>query len=325
MASRQTDFSGEGYLNVRPNPETATQKDITYPTPQDPQPPDIPAHFEKNSQAIANNMNYVYKLLHNITGIDPGDENADINDITEKVNVPLTDDQENYGQDGQGLASTGTDTNETKWVNFATVEDINKPGVQTEPNTICMWYGAVEDIPQGWVLCDGTKGTPDMKGRVPVGADAPDDGTLVNLAKGDKAGAKNHTLNSAQTWHRATEGTVNGNDFNVSGSGTLGTTYPIDTVWVSAGGNHTHTYQGTDKNCARGDKTVSKVFIGVGGATSYAGHHNHSMNHYHHVGSHAHNANHSHTFTGQAALGATPHNNTQPSVGVHFIMFKGGS
>ena len=36
---------------------------------------------------------------------------------------------------------------------------------------IIMWSGQVSDIPQGWVLCDGTKGTPDLRGRFIIGAD----------------------------------------------------------------------------------------------------------------------------------------------------------
>lgn len=34
---------------------------------------------------------------------------------------------------------------------------------------ILMWSGAVINIPTGWVLCDGTNGTPDLRGRFIVG------------------------------------------------------------------------------------------------------------------------------------------------------------
>ena len=36
---------------------------------------------------------------------------------------------------------------------------------------IIMWSGKVSDIPQGWALCDGTKGTPDLRSRFIIGAD----------------------------------------------------------------------------------------------------------------------------------------------------------
>lgn len=27
---------------------------------------------------------------------------------------------------------------------------------------ICLWYGVAEDLPEGWAICDGTNGTPDL-------------------------------------------------------------------------------------------------------------------------------------------------------------------
>ena len=44
------------------------------------------------------------------------------------------------------------------------------PGVAIPPGTIVMWSGALADIPQGWKLCDGTNGTPDLRDRFIVGA-----------------------------------------------------------------------------------------------------------------------------------------------------------
>lgn len=35
---------------------------------------------------------------------------------------------------------------------------------------IMMWSGAITDIPNGWALCDGTNGRPDLRGRFIVGA-----------------------------------------------------------------------------------------------------------------------------------------------------------
>lgn len=42
--------------------------------------------------------------------------------------------------------------------------------VAVVPGVIWTWYGAVAAIPSGWALCDGTKGTPDLRGRFVVGA-----------------------------------------------------------------------------------------------------------------------------------------------------------
>lgn len=50
---------------------------------------------------------------------------------------------------------------------------------------ICLWGGAIVDIPAGWHLCDGTNGTPDLRDRFVIGAGStynPDDTAPTNLA-----------------------------------------------------------------------------------------------------------------------------------------------
>ncbi|NEO56480.1 MAG: hypothetical protein F6K54_27420, partial [Okeania sp. SIO3B5] len=44
------------------------------------------------------------------------------------------------------------------------------PGHLVPTGAIMMWSGTESDIPQGWALCDGTNGTPDLRGRFLVGA-----------------------------------------------------------------------------------------------------------------------------------------------------------
>ena len=42
---------------------------------------------------------------------------------------------------------------------------------------IIPYYGEIVNIPQGWLLCDGTNGTPDLRGKVLIigatGGDKP--------------------------------------------------------------------------------------------------------------------------------------------------------
>jgi hypothetical protein len=38
------------------------------------------------------------------------------------------------------------------------------------PNMIVIWGGSIASIPTGWVLCNGTAGTPDLRDRFVVGA-----------------------------------------------------------------------------------------------------------------------------------------------------------
>jgi microcystin-dependent protein len=59
--------------------------------------------------------------------------------------------------------------------------------------SIIMWSGTI--VPIGWLICDGTNGTPDLRGRFVLGS-----GTGSTLSKltdrklGDKGGEENHTL-----------------------------------------------------------------------------------------------------------------------------------
>lgn len=57
--------------------------------------------------------------------------------------------------------------------------------------TILPWYGKSSDIPDGFALCDGTKGTPDLRNRFLVGAGS-------NYALGDMGGEDLVTLTGTQ-------------------------------------------------------------------------------------------------------------------------------
>lgn len=52
---------------------------------------------------------------------------------------------------------------------------------------IFLWYGAIEDIPDGWQLCDGTNGTPDLRNRFLVCSQS-----TVILPPGNTGGIKEH-------------------------------------------------------------------------------------------------------------------------------------
>jgi microcystin-dependent protein len=79
---------------------------------------------------------------------------------------------------GGNLTVTGTATgvtpsvtdDTTKFATTAFVRDIIPTGV------IVMWSGTVATIPSGWLLCDGSNSTPDLRDRFIIGARQDDSG-----------------------------------------------------------------------------------------------------------------------------------------------------
>ena len=69
------------------------------------------------------------------------------------------------------------------------------PGAAIPPGIITMWSGSAGAIPQGWALCDGTNGTPDLRDRFVVGAGS---GYSVGMTGGTSSNnvAHSHTVNS---------------------------------------------------------------------------------------------------------------------------------
>tara|TARA_R100000742_G_C4268764_1_gene87167 strand:+ start:495 stop:1097 length:603 start_codon:yes stop_codon:yes gene_type:complete len=66
---------------------------------------------------------------------------------------------------------------------------------------IVMWSGTVANIPSGYVLCNGSNSTPDLRDRFIVGAKQDDSGTAKTNVSGSltqTGGAATHTLSEAE-------------------------------------------------------------------------------------------------------------------------------
>ena len=76
--------------------------------------------------------------------------------------------------------------------------------VTIPPGAIIMWSGSVSAIPQGWILCNGMNGTPNLIDRFVIHADA-DSGGINNV--GSTGGSKTITVDNIPAhWH--TKGTL---------------------------------------------------------------------------------------------------------------------
>ena len=83
---------------------------------------------------------------------------------------------------GTPLAPTASiSTDNTQIATTAFVRDIIPAGV------ILLWSGSIASVPSGWLLCDGTNGTPDLRDRFVVGAGS-------TYAVGATGGSANATL-----------------------------------------------------------------------------------------------------------------------------------
>lgn len=58
---------------------------------------------------------------------------------------------------------------------------------QYEPGMIMMWYGSANMVPEGWRICNGSNGTPDLTDRFIVGAGG-------KYTVGNKGGESEHTI-----------------------------------------------------------------------------------------------------------------------------------
>jgi hypothetical protein len=87
---------------------------------------------------------------------------------------------------GGNLTVTGTATgatpsasdDSTKFATTAFVRDIIPSGV------IVMWSGTIATIPSGWVLCDGSNSTPDLRNKFIIAANADDSGAAKTAVTG---------------------------------------------------------------------------------------------------------------------------------------------
>lgn len=98
---------------------------------------------------------------------------------------------------------------------------------------IMMWSGSVANIPDGWLLCDGTNGTPDLRGRFVLGAGG-------TYSVGDSGGQESIT-------------DVPSHSHNLSGN-------------TGSGGSHTHT--GSTSNTGAHTHGIKRQH--TGGLASYA-------------------------------------------------------
>ena len=149
------------------------------------------------------------------------------------------------GTTGQVLLSAGTGNTPT-WGNAFVA------------GMIMMWSGTIATIPSGWYLCNGANGTPDLRNRFVIAADADDVGvakTSVTGTASQSGGSKDAIVVSHTHTFSATTSTIGDHVHTISASGgeyAAGQQDHFTTDGVSvysrntgAAGSHSHTVSGT--------------------------------------------------------------------------------
>lgn len=118
------------------------------------------------------------------------------------------------------------------------------------PGTITMWSGAIESIPTGWALCNGTKGTPDLTSKFVYGASATNQ---VGTTGG--SGSHSHTAGNTTATNNATTLTT-----------AMMPSHAHTQLRVDTGGRRWSLYGGPVNN-AGADQNVGGIYSSGGGGS----------------------------------------------------------
>lgn len=159
---------------------------------------------------------------------------------------------------------------------------------------IAIWSGTLENIPEGWVLCDGENDTPDLRERFVMGAPNA-------VEPGGTGGANSYALSVAQLPAHTHTASANTTGAHTHGGSTASAGAHGHGASTGSNGNHTHT--ATSSN-SLGSET-GYTGGGVGGSRTEQGEEGYNT------------VSHNHDITTLASAGAHTHTVTVNSAGDH--------
>ena len=83
---------------------------------------------------------------------------------------------------------------------------------------ITAWYGMSTAVPSGWAICDGTNGTPDLRGRTIIGVNGADADASVGTAAGSVGNLLSLGTNNMPNHSHAISSSGSNNSFSGSAS-----------------------------------------------------------------------------------------------------------
>ena len=197
--------------------------------------------------------------------------------------------------------------------------------VQIPTGLISMWSGSLTTVPEGWALCNGENGTPDLTDRFIVGAGN-------NYAVGDVGGEDLVTLvDSDLPYHRHSSGTLDnsssgGHSHTASSASTGSHSHGSGTLGTSEDGEHSHSASSGSAGShshTQGTLEIGSVDTHTHGSgtysTSSASAHTHGYGTY----STSTGGSHSHSSGTLATASAGNHQHTQRYRSIHITGASG--
>lgn len=129
---------------------------------------------------------------------------------------------------------------------------------------ILMWSGSPDKVPAGWLLCDGTKGTPPLSGRFIVGYDKSD---LAEYDVNKAGGEAKHTLTLEEMpahTHAATASSAGEHQHDIRKS-----SHGWDVGEIVQSGDTRHAPFGNAKTSSAGAHTHVVTVASAGGGTPH--------------------------------------------------------
>jgi hypothetical protein len=127
-------------------------------------------------------------------------------------------------------ASAGTNTTQVATTAFVIANAIPS-------GLISMWSGTIASIPTGWVLCNGSNSTPDLRNRFIIGAHSDTAGVAYSTVTGSntQTGGTKDAINVSHTHTATTTATDSGHSHTIKDGEVNTRTNPYFN-WVGTGG-----------------------------------------------------------------------------------------
>jgi microcystin-dependent protein len=124
------------------------------------------------------------------------------------------------------------------------------PPTPTPAGVIVLWSGSIGSIPSGWVLCNGSNGTPDLRNRFIVGAGSTYSVNATGGSADSIVVSHTHTFSTTTNTTGAHTHTIEGGYFGGDSSGANNRYKSTNndggfTLTANSNGDHSHTVSGT--------------------------------------------------------------------------------